>query len=654
MQQAGPLCFLLVSERAEEIKRIAPRLRGFYRGCHVEAVYTAEEALEWVSTRMCDAILLDERLAGLSGLEILPELRRRTANAAILVLTEHYDAQVSTYLTQAGADHVLSLQSPVYLAELPVVTGTMLEHRDRLARLDLADKRAKFLFETIKDVIYELDPDGRFVALSPAVAALLGHSAEELLGAPYSTLLAPQDQQRGERHVNERRTGARATHRLALSLMAKPDASPQAKTVPVECSATGLYSSGGPSRFLGTIGVLGRTANGRPSQHAPSQPLNERSRQEKVETVRLLAGRIAHDFNNMLTVITGYGQLMLKTCAPNDPQRRRAEEITKAGERAADLTRQLLAFSRRDVPQEVLNINAVIADMEPTLRQLTGRNVRLALTLAPGLGRINAAPVQLRELLYQLAVNALEAMPEGGRLTIATDHVEWDQGQDGSQVDVRQASPAVRLTVSDTGIGMDPEAQARLVEPFFTTKEGKWLGLGLAMVYGIVAQNGGAISVVSAPGQGTTFTIRWPRVDEKTLPIEQPCAPAPLPKSAATILLVEDEISIRSLARTVLEEQGHTVLEAVDAVDAMKLSDRHQGPIHLLLTDVVMPGMNGFELASRLSSLRPEMKLFFMSGYMGGSAAQSGPKPKGAFFLEKPFLPDALEQKVREALDEPR
>ncbi|MBM4134435.1 MAG: response regulator [Nitrospira sp.] len=653
MQQATPLSFLLASERAEEIKRITPRMRGFYPGCRVEAVYTAEEAMEWVATRTCDAVLLDERLSGLSGLEILPELRRRTANAAILVLTEHYDAMVSVHLLQAGADHVLSQHSPAFFAELPVVTGAMLAQRDRIARLDLADKRAGFLLESIHDIIYELDPEGRFVSLSPGVASLLGRRAEELIGAPYTTILVAQDRDRGERRVNERRTGARATRGLALRLAAKTGASPQAETVPVECSATGLYSAGSQSRFLSTLGVLGRTANESPSQRAASQPLTERSWQEKVETVRLLAGRIAHDFNNMLTVITGYGQLMLKTCAPNDPQRRRAEEITKAGERAADLTRQLLAFSRRDVPQEVLNINVVIADMEPTLRQLTGRNVRLTLTLAPGLGRINAALVQFRELLHQLAVNALEAMPEGGRLTIATDQVEWDKGQADCQIGVLRPGSWVRLTVSDTGIGMDAEAQARLGEPFFTTKEGKWLGLGLAMVYGIVAQSGGAISVVSAPEQGTTFTVYWPRVDEKTLPIDQPRALAPLPKSAATILLVEDEISIRSLTRTVLEEQGHTVLEAGDAVEAMSQSDQHRGPIHLLLTDVVMPGMNGFELASRLRSLRPEMKLFFMSGYMGGSAAQSGPKPEGAFFLEKPFLPETLERKVREALDEP-
>lgn len=654
MQQTLPLSFLLASERTEEIKRITQRLREFYSGCHIEAVYTAEEALDWISRRTCDAALLDERLSGRSGLEILPELRRQTADAAILVLTEHYDAQVSTHLAQAGADHVLSLQSPVYLAELPVVTGAMLEHRHRLARLDLADKRARFLFEAIKDVIYELDSDGRFVALSPAVAALLGRSAEELLGTPCSTLLAPQDQQRGERHINERRTGARATRRLALSLMAKPEASPGAQAVPVECSATGLYSAASQPRFLGTIGVLERRTNGQSPTQAHARPFDGGAWQEKVETVRRLAGRIAHDFNNMLTIVTGYSQLILKTTVPDDPQRRRVEAIAKAGERAADLTRQLLAFSRRDAPPEILDINTVIADMEPTLRQLTGRNVRLTLTLAPGLGRITAAPVQLRELVHQLAVNAVEAMPEGGRLAIATDQVEWDQGQDGCQVDARPSSPAVRLTVSDTGIGMDPEAQARLAEPFFTTKEGKWLGLGLAMAYGIVAQSGGAISVVSAPGQGTTFTVHWPRADEKTGSIDPPRAPTPFPKSAATILLVEDEISIRSLARTVLEEEGHTVLEASDAVEAMTLSEQHQGPIHLLLTDVVMPGMNGFELAARLSSLRPEMKLFFMSGYVGSAAAQSGLKPKNAFFLEKPFLPEALEQKVRQALDEPR
>ncbi len=654
MQQAAPLSFLLVSERAEEIKRITQRMRGFYPGCHIEAAYTAEEALDWVSRRTCDAALLDERLSGRSGLEILPELRRRTADTAILVLTEHYDAQVSTHLTQAGADHVLSMQSPAYLAELPVVTGTMLQHRDRLARLDLADKRAQFLFEAIKDIIYELDPDGRFVALSPAVATILGRSAEELLGASYSTVLVPQDQQQGERRVNERRTGARATRRLALRLVGKPDASPDAQTVPVECSATGLYSAASQPRFLGTIGVLERQPNGRPTTPPQARPLDEAAWQEKVETVRRLAGRIAHDFNNMLTVITGYSQLILKTTEPDDPQRRRVEEIAKAGERAADLTHQLLAFSRRDAPQEILDLNAVIADMEPTLRQVTGRNVQLRLTLAPGLGRINAAPVQLRELLHQLAVNAVEAMPEGGRLTIATDQAERDQGQAGRQGDARQPSPAVRLTVSDTGVGMTPEAQARLAEPFFTTKEGKWLGLGLAMVYGIVAQNGGVLNVASAPGQGTTFTIHWPQADEKARSLDPSRVPAPLTKGAATILLVEDEISIRALARTVLEEQGHTVLEAGDAAEAMRLSEQHQGPIHLLLTDVVMPGMNGFELASRLRSLRPEMKLLFISGYMGGSADQSSVRPKDAFFLQKPFLPDALEQQVRQALGEPR
>ncbi|MDE3224521.1 MAG: response regulator [Nitrospirota bacterium] len=649
MPQATPLSFLLVSERAEETKRITQRMREFYPGCHIEAAYTAEEALDWVSRRTCDAVLLDERLSGRSGLEILPELRRRTADAAILVLTEHYDAQVSTHLAQAGADHILPMQSPVYLAELPVVTGTMLQHRDRLARLDLADKRARFLFEAIKDIIYELDPDGRFVALSPAVATILGRNAEELLGTSYSTVLAPQDQLEGERRVNERRTGARATRRLALRLVGKPGA----QTVPVECSATGLYSAASRPRFLGTIGVLERRMNGRPATPAQARPFDEGAWQEKVETVRRLAGRIAHDFNNMLTIITGYSQLILKTTASDDPQRHRVEEIAKAGERAADLTHQLLAFSRRDAPQESLDLNGVIADLEPTLRQVTGRNVQLTLTLAPGLGRITAAPVQLRELVHQLAVNAVEAMPDGGRLTIATDQVEWDKGQAGRQGEARQPSPAVRLTVSDTGVGMAPEVQARLAEPFFTTKEGKWLGLGLAMVYGIVAQSGGVLNVVSAPGRGTTFTVHWPRADETPRPIDPLSAPAPLPKSAATILLVEDEVSIRDLARTVLEEQGYTVLEAGDAVEAMKLSEQHQGPIHLLLTDVVMPGLNGFELAARLRPLRPEMKRLFISGYMGGSAAQAA-KPKDAFFLEKPFLPEALERQVRQALGEPR
>ena len=651
MQQANPLSFLLVSERAEEIKRITPRMRGFYPGCRVEAVYTAEEAMEWVSTRTCDAVLLDERLSGLSGLEILPELRRRTANAAILVLTEHYDAMVSVHLLQAGADHVLSQHSPAYLAELPVVTGAMLAQRDRLARLDLADKRAGFLLESINDIIYELDPEGRFVSLSPGVASLLGHRAEELIGAPYSTILAAQDRDRGERRVNERRTGARATRCLALRLAAKTGASPQAETVPVECSATGLYSARSPSRFLGTLGVLGRTATGDPSQRVSSQPLTERSWQEKVETVRLLAGRIAHDFNNMLTVITGYGQLMLKTCAPNDPQRRRAEEIAKAGERAADLTRQLLAFSRRDVPQEVLNLNAVIADMEPAIRQMIGRDIQLTLRLPAAMGYIKAAPVQLRELLQQLTINAREAMPNGGRLTIAIDRLESDKVQADCLVGVLQPGPYVRLTVSDTGTGMDPETQTRLSEPFFTSKEGKWLGLGLAMAYGIIAESGASLRVVSAPREGATFMVYWPRANEKALSTESPPAPSPLPHGTETVLLVEDEMPIRSLVRTVLEEQGYRVIEAVDADEAARLSEEHRGPIHLLLTDIVMPGMNGHELASRLGSLYPDMKILFMSGYTGGTVVRS--IPQNAAFIQKPFTPEALEQKLREVLNKP-
>lgn len=652
--QADALSFLLVSERAEEVKRITRRLRGFYPGCRIEAAYTAEEALEWVSTRTCDAALLDEHLSDRSGLEILPELRRRTANAAILVLTEHYDAMVATHLLQAGADHVLSQHSPACLAELPVVTGIVLEQRDRLARLDLADKRVGFLLEALKDIIYELDPEGRFVALSPAATVLLGRSAEELIGAPYSAILAPQDRQRGEHHVNERRTGERATRRLALKLSGKTDTSAEAEAVSVECSATGLYSATGAPRFLGTIGILGRSTNGRPATPARTLLFDGGAWQEKVETVRRLAGRIAHDLNNILTVITGYSQLILKTAAPDDPQRRRVEEIAKAGGRAADLTRQLLAFSRRDGPQETLSLNAVIAEMEPALRQLIGRDIQLTRTLAPGLGDIQAVPAQLRELVHQLVVNALEAMPNGGRLTVATDHVERVQGQADGLAGVLLPGPYVRLTVGDTGAGMDPETQARLAEPFFTTKEGKWLGLGLAMVYGIAVQSGGSISVVSPPGQGTTVMVYWPRIDQQARATEPPPTPPPLPRSSATILLVEDEVSIRTLAQAVLEEQGYVVLEASDALEALRRSAQHQGPIHLLLTDVMMPGMNGYELASRLSPLRPEMKILFISGYTGSLTAQAHAVPADAFFLPKPFLPETLEHKVREVLDEPR
>ena len=357
---------------------------------------------------------------------------------------------------------------------------------------------------------------------------------------------------------------------------------------------------------------------------------------QKMEAVGRLAGGIAHDFNNLLTVITSYGDLLLEDLAPDDSRRDDVDQIRKAAEGAAALTRQLLAFSRQQVLEpKVVDLRAVLAGTEKLLRRLIGADVHLAMPLAPDLGAVKADPGQLEQIIINLAVNARDAMPGGGRLTIEAANM------------VVEARPGryVMLAVSDTGIGMDEQTKARVFEPFFTTKEtGKGTGLGLATVYGIVKQAGGFITVDSEPGRGTTFKVYLPRVDEPVAPAIARPAPAEPRRGTETVLVAEDAPSVRLVTRQVLERYGYTVLEAPTGDIALRLAAKHHGPIHLLLTDVVMPGLSGRQLAGQLSLLRSEMKVLYVSGYADAV------EPVAAY-LQKPFAPEALARRVRDVLD---
>ncbi|HXF94696.1 MAG TPA: PAS domain S-box protein [Gemmatimonadales bacterium] len=375
---------------------------------------------------------------------------------------------------------------------------------------------------------------------------------------------------------------------------------------------------------------------------------------QKLEAVGRLAGGIAHDFNNLLTAIIGYAELLLQDLSPHDPRHADVREIHRAAERAAGLTRQLLAYSRKQVLQpRVLDLNDVVRSAEQLLARLIGEDVSVVTRLEPALGRVTADPNQIEQVIVNLAVNARDAMPRGGTLILETANAELDAAY---AQDHGPLTPGryVMLSVSDTGIGMDAETRSHLFEPFFTTKgPGKGTGLGLAQVYGTVKQSGGYVWVYSEPGIGTTFKIYLPRVDA---PAEAPArdgARQPLPGGRETILLVEDEESVRSVARGMLRRQGYTVLEAADARQAMELAERHAGPIHLLIADVVMPEIGGREVAARITALRPEVRVLYVSGYTEDAIAHYGVLDPAAAFLEKPFTPAILARRVRELLDAP-
>jgi CheY-like chemotaxis protein len=353
----------------------------------------------------------------------------------------------------------------------------------------------------------------------------------------------------------------------------------------------------------------------------------------------------------LLTAITGYSSLGLQRIDPNHPIRTYLEEIKKAGDRAANLTRQLLAFGRKQILQPLpLNLNDIVSDMNKMLRRLIGEDIQLSAKLNPDLKRTKADPGQVEQVLLNLVVNARDAMPRGGKLTIETANVELSQEYASKRVGVQPGQYAM-LAVSDNGIGMDAETQERIFEPFFTTKEtGKGTGLGLSTVYGIVKQSGGHIWVYSEPGHGTTFKVYLPvhnlSAQSEPAPVEEI-----VPRGSETVLLVEDEDVVRGLARQILDQAGYSVLEASRGEEALDLCIAHPQPIHLLLTDVVMPQTSGKEVAERLRVLRPDIRVLFMSGYTDEAIVHHGVLDSDVEFIQKPFTPNALVKKVRQVLD---
>ncbi len=484
--------------------------------------------------------------------------------------------------------------------------------------------------------IYRATADGKFLMVNPALSAMLGYpSAEELLKLDVSrdayldpavrTRILARCEQFGsaiEEVAWKRRDGRAITVRLSGRPVRGPDGA-------LECF-----------EFI-------------VEDVTEQRALEERLRQtQKMEAVGRLAGGIAHDFNNLLTAILGSVDFLRRALGPDHPEHAETEEIQKAAVRAADLTRQLLAFSRQQVlAPKVLELDALVANLEKMLRRLIGEDIELRCAANAPRASVRADPGQLEQVIVNLVVNARDAMPRGGKLTIETTTVDLDAAYAWEHGTV-EPGRYVMLAVTDTGVGIDRAAQARLFEPFFTTKEfGKGTGLGLATVYGIVKQSGGYIWVYSEPGRGATFKVYLPRVEQAGEPLAAPPPPARARGGTETILLAEDEAAVRNLARRVLEKQGYTLLLAATGRDGVQLAQQHAGPIDLLVTDVVMPEMGGRELAQRLTALQPDLKVLYLSGYTDDAIVHHGVLEAGVAFLQKPFKPDELLRKIREVLD---
>jgi PAS domain S-box-containing protein len=547
-----------------------------------------------------------------------------------------YFALEARYLTKAGGSRAVEVFAQL-IFEGGSVTGIVGTLTDVTDTRRAEDERARLssVVEQSAEAIVVTAPDASIVYVNPAFERLTGYTAAEVAGRTPSLLKSGkhdaafyralwQRLAEGEawsgRFVNRRKDGSLFEAEAVVS--------------PVR------DASGAVVNYVGGMHDV-----------THERQVEEQLRQaQKMEIAGRLAGGVAHDFNNLLTVIMGRGELMVRRLAAGDPLHRDVELIQETAKRAAGLTRQLLVFSRKQVlTPRVLDLNAIVANMTRMLQRLIGEDIELVTVPGEGLGRVKTDAGQIEQVVLNLAVNARDAMPRGGRITITTSNVELDEAE-AREAGVKPG-PYVQLTLSDTGCGIAPEIKSHIFEPFFTTKgPEKGTGLGLSTVYGIITQSLGGIVVDSEPGCGATFKVYLPRIEAEVAAAESAATSAAPAGGRGTILLVEDEQEVRGLARDILASCGYTVIEARHGVDALAVAARHEGPIDLLLTDVIMPQMGGRELAERLHAARPETKVLFMSGYSDAGLGEHHAWARQTAFLEKPFSSHGLAEKVAAVL----
>jgi len=635
---------LVVEDQADFAAVVGLMLRSSDPSWEINHVENLGRALEALAGGGIEAVLLDLRLPDARGFEAVDGVVSAFPDMPVVVMTSS-DRTLAAEALQRGAQE--------YVMKGEVSAGLLA----RSVHYAVSRKRAELALRR-SDARFRAAVEGSLDAVG-ILAAVRGTSGK------MDDFTVTELNRNAERLLGRRRDEV-VSRRLS-------ELWPRETLDPFLRRAIGVMDAGAPlEEEIALPGIPGRwihhqivplddgvsiAVRDTTARHQAEEDLHRREEQvrqsQKMEAIGRLAGGVAHDFNNLLTVIRGHGELVLRRLEGDHPLRRNLQEIGLAAERASALTHQLLAFSRKQVLQpRTLDLGEVLDRMQTLLERLIGEDVQLATRRRGPVGSVRADPAQMEQVIVNLAVNARDAMPQGGVLTVELANADLDQTYTHGHP-VVAPGPYVVLSVTDTGHGMDAETKARIFEPFFTTKEpGKGTGLGLATVYGIVKQSEGFIWVYSEPGRGTTFKIYLPRVDQ---PAE---ALTPRPAAAAvrgseTLLLVEDEDALRSLLRELLESFGYAVLEASQGVDALRVAQEFPGTIHLLLSDLVMPQMTGRELADRLARRRPGIKVLFMSGYAAGAAPQHEIPPEAAY-IEKPFTSDALATAVRALLDEGR